>query len=89
VNETPTDQFDKDKPLWYEVPKLKETNLGDETSSKNILVGDNWNLLLKAITFKIFLEYKDVFAWTNKDLKGVPSELCILRVPLESRVQLV
>lgn len=32
--------------------------------------------MLKAAAFKIFLEYKDVFAWSYKDLKGVPPEMC-------------
>ena len=50
-------------------------NLGDEAEPKNILVGDYWDPVLKAAAFKIFLEYKDVFAWTYKDLKGVPPEL--------------
>lgn len=44
---------------------------------RNILVGDNWDPVLKVAAFKIFLEYKDVFAWTYKDLKGVSSELCV------------
>ena len=57
-------------------------NLGDDIEPKNILVGDNWNPVLKAAAFKIFLEYKDVFAWTYKDLKGVPPELCVHRIPL-------
>lgn len=62
VDESPTHQFDKDKPIQYEDPKLKETNLGDEASSNNILVNDNWSPMLKAIAFKFFMEYKDVFA---------------------------
>ena len=37
---------------------------------------------MKAATFKIFLEYKDVFAWTYKDLKGVSPEFCVHRIPL-------
>ncbi|XP_059068626.1 transposon Tf2-1 polyprotein [Cryptomeria japonica] len=46
------------------------------------MVGDDWSPVLKAAAFKIFLEYKDVFAWTYKDLKGVPPELCVHRIPL-------
>lgn len=57
-------------------------NLGDEAKPRNILVEDNWDPILKAAAFKIFLEYKDVFTWTYKDLKGVPLELCVHRIPL-------
>lgn len=28
------------------------------------------------------MEYKDAFAWTYKDLKGIPPELCVHRIPL-------
>lgn len=85
VNETPTHQFAKDKPIQYKDSTLKETNLGDEGSSKTILVGDDWNPVLKEVAFKIFMEYKDVFAWTYKDLKGVPPKLCVHRIPLIPR----
>jgi hypothetical protein len=66
----------------YEEPTVKTINLGDEAEPKNILVGDDWNPVLKAAAFKIFTEYKDVFAWTYKDLKGVPPELCVHRILL-------
>ena len=46
------------------------------------MVGDKWNPVLKAATFKIFMEYKDVFAWTYTDLKGVPFEMCVHHIPL-------
>ena len=38
--------------------------------------------MLKVTVFKIFIEYKDVLAWIYKDLKGVPPELCVHRIPL-------
>ena len=82
IDETPTHTFSNEKPNKYEEPKVKTMNLGDEANPKNIFVGDDWNPVLKVATFKIFMEYKDVFAWTHKDLKGVPLELCVHRIPL-------
>ena len=82
VDETPAHTFNKDKPIKYEEPTMKTMNLSDEENPKNILVGDDWNPVLKAATFRIFMEYKDVFAWTYKDLKGVPPKLCVHRIPL-------
>lgn len=87
VDDAPAQQFDKDKPIKYEESKLKVTNLGKEEDPKNILVGDDWDLVLKATTFKIFMEYKDVFTWTYKDLKGVPPELCVHHIQLVPRAQ--
>lgn len=69
------------KPIRYE-ESVKPTNLGMEAEPRNILVGDDWNPVLKATAFKIFMEYKDVFAWMYKDLKGVPLELCIHQISL-------
>lgn len=76
VDETLAHTFSEDKPMKYEELMVKTMNLGDKANPKNILVGDDWNPILKAATFKIFMEYKDIFAWTYKDLKGVPPELC-------------
>lgn len=82
LNEAPTHEFDMVKPIRYEEPSVKATKLNEEAAPKNILVGDDWNPVLKAVAFKIFMEYKDVFTWTYKDLKGVPPELCVHRIPL-------
>ena len=49
--------------MQYEEPLLQIINLGDKGNQRNILVGDNWNLVLKAATFKIFMEYRGVFTW--------------------------
>ena len=82
MDETPAHTFSKDKPMKYEEPTVKTMNLDDEENPKNILVGDDWNPILKAVVFKIFMEYKDIFAWTYKDLKGVLLELCVHRILL-------
>lgn len=82
VNESLAPNFEAGKPIEYEEPSIHVMNLGDEESPRNILVGDDWNPVLKATAFKIFMEYKDVFVWSYKDLKGVPLELCVHRIPL-------
>ena len=64
VNKTLVHQFNKERLIQYEERLLKITNLGDEANPQNILVEEDWNLVLKVATFRIFLEYKDVFAWT-------------------------
>ena len=82
MDETPAHTFSEEKPIKYDESIAKTMNLGDEAEPKNILVGDDWNPVLKATTFKIFMEYKDVFAWMYKYLKGVPSELCVHHISL-------
>lgn len=80
VEETPTHWFEREKPIKYEESNVEKVNLGKDEDPQVILVVDNWNLILKAAAFRIFLEYKDVFTWTYKDLKGVPPELCVYRI---------
>lgn len=41
VNDIPAHQFPKDGPIRYEEAKLKETNLGEASDPKKILVGDD------------------------------------------------
>jgi hypothetical protein len=35
------------------------------------------------------MEYKDVFAWSYKELKGIPIEVCEHKIELTVNVQLV
>lgn len=81
INESPAHHFEG-KTIRYEEPSVESTNLGDAENSRKILVGDDWNPVLNVVAFKIFMEYKDAFSWTYKDLKGVPLEMCIHRIPL-------
>lgn len=73
--------------IKYEEPNIKKVDLGEQDNPKVILVGNDWNLVLKAVAFRIFMEYKDVFAWPYKDLKGIPLDLCVHRIPVELGAQ--
>jgi len=37
---------------------------------------------------KLFLEYKDLFVWTYKDLKGIPPKLAQHRIKLDTLIPL-
>ena len=63
INESPAHCFEG-KEIKYEEPFVEVTNLGDAENPRNILVGDDWNPVLKVVASKKNLEYKDVFAWT-------------------------
>lgn len=61
---------------------MKKVNLVNDENPKVILVGDDWNPVLKEESFGIFLENKGIFAWMYKDLKGIPLELCVHQISL-------
>ncbi len=44
-------------------------------------IKDNMNYLKK-----LMMEYKDVFAWTYKDLKGIPLELAQRHIELDTSI---
>ena len=75
--------------MEYEEAQLQALNLEEGDQPKEIRIGDDWDPVLKAAALRIFLEYKDVFAWMYKELKGVPPELCVHRIPLVSGARLV
>ena len=58
LDETPAHVFNKEKPIKYEEATVQTMNLGDDTEPKNILVGDNWNPVLKTTTFKIVRPFR-------------------------------
>lgn len=89
LDDTLAHKFEHDKLIKYEEPKMKKVNLGEEDKPKTILVGDDWDPILKATAFKIFLEHKDAFTWTCKDLKRIPPKLCVHKIPLVPGAQLV
>lgn len=68
---------------------MKKVNLVDEDNPKSIVVGDEYNPVLKSNTFNIFMEYMNTFVWTYRDLKCIPLELCVHRILLVLGAQLV
>jgi hypothetical protein len=52
------------------------------------MVKVNLNLQLEKVQEleKLRKDYKDVFAWTYKDLKGIPSKLTSHRIELDTTI---
>jgi hypothetical protein len=54
--------------------KLKELNLGTPEEPRNVLVPKDLDVEFKAQLFTVLKEYKDVFAWSYEDMKGLNPE---------------
>jgi hypothetical protein len=65
----------------------KEMNLGTNEDPKNINVYDGLTPEEFTIWYKFFKSNKSAFAWTYKDLKGVPPEICEHQIILENNVK--
>lgn len=62
--------------------KLKQINIRIEEQPQLITMGDYWNTEIVNQVTSLFLEYKDVFASSYKDLKGILPKLEEHRIEL-------
>jgi hypothetical protein len=79
---------------YTSLPKLKtpkstcvDMNLGTENDPKNIRVYSGLTTELFKEWLQVFKDTQDVFAWTYKDLKGVPPEICQHQIVLETNAK--
>ena len=79
-----TDSDEMNENLSYSyLPELQppksecvEMNLGTQEDSKTIQIYKNLNLKEYEECLQFFTKCKSAFAWTYKDLKGIPREVC-------------
>lgn len=67
---------------------MKKINIGTEVEPKLVTIGNYWDQEIEQAT-TLFVEYKDVFAWSYKDLKGIPFELGEHKIELLENAKLV
>jgi hypothetical protein len=65
-----------------------DMNLGTSEEPKNIKVFKGLTSEMAKEWLEFFRDTQDVFAWTYKDLRGVPSEICQHRIVLEPNAKL-
>jgi hypothetical protein len=84
MNDDPT-------PLTMDTLKIayKEMNLGTDQDPKNINVYDGLSPEEFTTWHKFFKANKSTFAWTYKDLKGVPPDICEHQIILENNVKAI
>ena len=73
-------QFPEFQPPKSECIKM---NLGTQEEPKNIQIYKEMSPKEREEWLQFFKKYKNVFAWTYKDLKGIPKEVCQHRIILE------
>ena len=67
--------------------KYELVNLGTKEDPNNVNLGLGCSPQEKAAFFKLFKEYKDVFAWTYGDLKKFDTSVMQHVIPLEKDVR--
>ena len=66
---------------------MKRSTFGTEKDPKNVNLGLGCSSQGKVAFFKLFKEYKDVFAWTYGDLKTFDTSVMQHVIPLEKDVR--
>jgi len=69
--------------------QLVELNLGSTEEPIKVLINAMLPSAFQAQIKKGLMEYKDVFAWSHKELRGIPRKLCEHKIELMVNVQLV
>jgi len=63
---------------------LKKLNLGNEGDPKEVLINAILPMSFQAQSKRLLVNYHNVFAWSYKDLKGMPREICEHKIELVS-----
>jgi hypothetical protein len=67
--------------------QLKKLNLGNEGNPKQVLINAMLPISFQTKIKKLLGNYHDVFAWSYKDLMGIPREICEHKIELVVNVQ--
>jgi hypothetical protein len=61
--------------------------LGNKEKSKEVLINAILPSVFQTQIKEMLMEYKDVFAWSYRELKGIPREVCEHRIELMVSIQ--
>jgi hypothetical protein len=67
--------------------QLIKLNLGSKKEPKDVLINSILPNIFQAQIKKVLMEYKDVFAWSYNELKGIQIEVCKHKIELMVNVQ--
>ncbi len=68
--------------------QLTNINLGAEKNLQQVKISVDMEPIVSYQLIELLKEFKDIFAWTYKDLKGIPPEITQHRIELETLVPL-
>ena len=63
--------------------KIKKVNIGSEANPKLSSIGDYWDDKTIGQVVDLLQEYHDLFPIRFEDMKGIPGDLGVMRIPLK------
>jgi len=65
--------------------EVEMVNLEDEGEEKNVKIGASLTKKMKLQLYTLLKEFKDIFAWSYKDMPGLDPEIVQHRLPLKPK----
>jgi hypothetical protein len=88
-------------PIWIRVQNLRITgwiitkkeqltkiNIGSEENLQHVKINVDVGLVVNYQMIELLKWFKDIFAWTYKDLKGIPHEIAHHQIKLDKLIPL-
>jgi len=69
--------------------QVVKPNLGRKKEPKKVLINAILPSVFQTQIKNVLMEYRDVFAWSYKELKGIPRKICEHKIELMVNAQLV
>jgi len=83
----------KDQKIVGQIITTKEQivklNLGTQMEPQDVLVNAILHTAFQLQVKNMLIDYKDVFAWNYKELKGIPRKICEHKIQLMADAQLI
>jgi hypothetical protein len=68
--------------------QLTKINLGSKENLQHVKISVDLELVVSHQLIELLKEFKDIFAWTYKDLKGIPPDIAQHRIELHTSIPL-
>jgi hypothetical protein len=68
--------------------QLTKINLGSKENLQHVKISVDLEPVVSHQLIELLKEFKDIFAWTYKDLKGIPPDIAQHRIELHTSIPL-
>ncbi len=74
---------------WTIAKELTKINLGSKENMQQVRINIDLKHVINSQLVELLKEFKDIFVWTYKDLKGIPLKIAQHWIELDTSIPLV
>ena len=79
----------KEKHILPHMEKLEVVNLGTEDEKREVKIGTTLSVQVRQDLIKLLHKYKDVFAWSYQDMRGLDESVAMHQLPIKPECRLI